>query len=99
MSVTEFAILTAQPGRGEEMQGRLPAATAELKKCEDVSSAVAYRCVERPDDFILEVVWTEVSDHLAYRETEAFGHFRAHFADLLDGVPEFAHWRRLGGGH
>jgi quinol monooxygenase YgiN len=93
MSVLELARIGTRPGEGDALEARMQAAIDELGQAPGAVGARAYRCVEEPDAFVFAIEWDSVDAHLAYRESEAFGRYRAHIADLLGGPPEFAHWR------
>lgn len=93
MSVVEFAWLSSRDGEGDAMERGFVAAVAELQGADGALHVAAHRCVEDGDRFLLEVQWTSVEAHMAYRETEGFQAFRSHIGGLLAGAPEFAHWQ------
>lgn len=53
------------------------------------------RCIERRDEFVLRVDWTEVASHLAFRESADFARYRSHFAQHLEALVGFAHYNEL----
>lgn len=56
-----------------------------LAACEGVVSAAFGRGVENPSKFTFNVVWTSMDAHMAARELESFGTFRAAMGDLTCG--------------
>jgi len=59
-------------------------------------SARAYRCVERPTEFTLTIVWRSVADHERFRGTEGFDRYRAAIAGALEEVVGVAHYTEVG---
>jgi len=57
----------------------------QLAACEGVISVRFGRGVENPRKFTFNVVWTSIEAHMAARELESFGKFRAAFGDLTCG--------------
>ena len=58
---------------------------AQLAACEGVVSVRFGRGVENPGKFTFNVVWTSMEAHLAARDLESFGKFRAAFGDCAVG--------------
>jgi quinol monooxygenase YgiN len=97
MSVTEIARLKAAEGKADEMEKSLPAALAVIAEEETCGGTRAYRSVERPDEFVMNIVWDSVQAHMDFRKAESFGRYRAEMGDTLGEVMEFAHYEELGG--
>lgn len=56
-----------------------------LAACDGVVSVRFGRGVENPGKFAFHVVWTSMEAHMAARDLESFGRFRAAFGDLTIG--------------
>ena len=95
MSIIENARLRAKAGHEDAMASALPAALALLRAAENCHEASALRCIERPDEFMFVVRWTEVQSHLDFRDTPEFADYRATFSEHLDEVIGFAHYDEL----
>jgi hypothetical protein len=57
--------------------------------------ASVLRCIERPEEFVLRVEWTEVGAHLRFRDAPGFKDYRATFENHLEEVVGFAHYEEL----
>jgi quinol monooxygenase YgiN len=97
MSITEIARLKAAEGKADEMARSLPAALAVIAAEETCRSTHAYRSVERPDEFVMNIVWDSVAAHMDFRETEEFGRYRAAMGEALGEVLDFAHYEDVDG--
>lgn len=95
MSAIELATFRAKPDRADDMAGGLRTATDVIAQADGCLGATAMRCIDRPDEFILRVEWTEVEKHLAFRDSESFPRYRAHFQEYLLEVVGFAHYSEL----
>jgi quinol monooxygenase YgiN len=95
MSIIENAQLRAKAGHQDAMSEALPAALTILESAENCLSASALRCIERPDEFVFVIRWTDVQSHLNFREAPAFADYRATFSEHLDEVIGFAHYSEV----
>ena len=95
MSIIENAHLRAKAGHADAMAGALPAALAVLRAAENCHEASALRCIERPDEFMFVIRWTDVQSHLNFREAPEFAEYRATFSEHLEEVIGFAHYDEL----
>jgi quinol monooxygenase YgiN len=95
MSVVELATLRARAGCGDRMEQALPAALAHIERDSRCLGAVALRCVERDQEFVLRIEWTSVDAHHAFREGPGFAAYRSAVAEWLDQVVDFAHYEEL----
>jgi quinol monooxygenase YgiN len=96
MSITEIARLKAADGKADELEQALPRALAVIAEEETCHGTRAYRSIERPDEFVMNIVWTSVEAHMAFRKAESFGRYREQMGDTLGEVLEFAHYEELG---
>ncbi len=67
MSVLEVVRIACQPGRGDEFGPRLAAGLGVQAEDANCLAVRLRRSVERPDEYLLELVWTSVEDHVAWR--------------------------------
>jgi quinol monooxygenase YgiN len=92
--VTEVVILTAIPGKEEALgQGIIQGLEAirEHPKC---ISANATHCIERPERYMVSVVWTSLEAHVDdFRNTPLFPKWRSHINGLLEGSAEIFHYQ------
>ena len=95
MPAIELATFRAKPEHEEEMAAGLAAALAVIAQAPGCLGAKAMRCIERPDEFVLRIEWTEVDKHLAFRDSADFPRYRAPFQDHLEEVVGFAHYNEL----
>jgi hypothetical protein len=87
MSVYEFVKINCQKSTGDEFSDRLKAGLmvqGELDECEAIWF---HRGIENPDEFILQLQWTTVDAHNAWKASEGLQRWRGHISDLLDGLP------------
>jgi quinol monooxygenase YgiN len=96
MSVTEIARLKAADGKADGMEESLPAALAVIAEEETCLGTRAFRSIERPDEFVMNIVWTSVQAHMDFRKAESFGRYREAMGDNLGEVLEFAHYEEFG---
>jgi heme-degrading monooxygenase HmoA len=92
MSIVEIATIRAHSGRGDELETALPRAVAIIKSDPGYRSAQIHRCIERPDDFVLMIVWESVEAHMAFRDKPGFKAYRQEMAGPFEQVVEFAHY-------
>lgn len=95
MSIIENAHLRAKAGHADAMAASLPAALAILRAAEHCHEASALRCIERSEEFMFVIRWSDVQSHLDFRESAGFADYRAKFAEHLEQVIGFAHYDEL----
>lgn len=79
----EFAEVEVRPGAEDQFaQAMRETGIPQLAACEGVVSVRFGRGVENPSKFTFNVVWTSLDAHMAARDLESFGKFRAAFGDL-----------------
>lgn len=82
----EIAEIEVRPGAEDEFaQSMRETGVPQLARCKGVVSVRFGRGVENPSKFTFNVVWTSMEAHMAARELEPFGKFRAAFGDLTIG--------------
>lgn len=82
----EIAEVETHPG-SEEAFARAMRETGipHLAACDGVVSVRFGKGVENPAKFTFNVVWTSMEAHMAARDLESFGQFRAAFGNLTAG--------------
>ena len=96
MSVLEIARIKCQAGAGDEFAERLKAGLTVQGEDPNCLETYVQRRVEDRDEFLVNLVWTSVEAHNAWREVGR-ERWRAHISDLLDGTPELlGHFEYLG---
>jgi heme-degrading monooxygenase HmoA len=85
--VTEVAAITVAAGREEEFERNMRegGGLAALAASPGVRSVKFGRGVENPSKFGFVVEWDSVEAHMAARDSESFGRFRAALGDLAAG--------------
>jgi quinol monooxygenase YgiN len=96
MSVVEMATLRALEGREAQLESAIPEGLDVIREDEGCLGATAYRCVERPREFVLAIIWASVEAHEAFRAGDGLPRYRAKLAGGLDEVIGFAHFAELG---
>jgi heme-degrading monooxygenase HmoA len=86
MSVVEIARLTCQAGKGDEFSEALERGLAVQGADPNCLAIYFQRGVERPDEFILQLTWTSIPDHDAWREAHR-EEWRSHIWHLIEGTP------------
>lgn len=95
MSAIELATFRAKADQADAMAVGLPAAASVIVTAPGCLSARAMRCIERPDEFIFRIEWTEVQKHFDFRASALFPEYRSHFGEYLEEVVGFAHYDEL----
>ena len=82
----EIAEIDVKPGMEEAFAAAMRVGgVASLAACEGVVSVAFGRGVEHPGKFTFNVVWTSIEAHVAARDLESFGRFRAAMGDMPCG--------------
>jgi heme-degrading monooxygenase HmoA len=68
MSVLEVVRIVSKPGRGDEFAERLRSGLAVQAEDPACTLITTRRSVERPDEYLLELVWTSVEAHTAWQQ-------------------------------
>jgi quinol monooxygenase YgiN len=95
MTAVEIASVRAHPGRGDDLESALSRGAAIIDGDFRCHGTKIHRGIERPDDFILSIVWDSVEAHAAFRDSPEFQAYRAEVAGPLDEVLGFAHYREV----
>ena len=92
--VTEIAIITAVPGKEEEMGQAILKGLDVIRQHPECISANVTRCIEQPDRYMVTNVWTSLEAHTVdFREGPLFTQWRGHINGLVAGTPEVFHYQ------
>ena len=86
--VTEIAIYTAIPDNEEALGQRIIQGLEFLRQHPECISTNVTRCVERPERYMLSVVWISVKAYRHFCSGPLFPKWRDNLKDLLEGPPE-----------
>lgn len=82
----EIAEIEVKPGQEDAFAAAMnEGGLANLAACKGAVEVRFGRGVENPSKFLFHVVWTSIEDHMAARDLDSFGKFRAAFGDLTQG--------------
>lgn len=95
--IVEHAELTVEAGREREFAEVFGKAREVLAEADGFRWAELLRGAERPSTFLLLVGWESVEAHtVGFRESEAFGRWRALVGPFFAGPPAVEHFHELG---
>lgn len=91
--ILERAIMTVKPGHAEDFEAAFAQAAPLIRAAKGCRKAQLRRGVENPDTFILLVEWETLEDHMiGFRESAAFGEWRAILGPHFAGPPAVEHY-------
>lgn len=91
--VLEHARINVIPGREAEFELALAKARAVISAADGFLSLELHRGVESPAHYLLLVEWATLEDHtVGFRESPAFGEWRALIGEFFDGQPVVDHF-------
>jgi heme-degrading monooxygenase HmoA len=94
--VLERAQFRIVPGREDEFEQAFGQAKLVIARSKGFVSATLSRGVESPSTFLLLVEWETLEDHtVGFRESPAFGEWRALIGHLFDGAPDVEHFAQV----
>lgn len=86
MSVIEVVRIACKAGKGDEFKERLKRGLVVQARDPECVKIWFERCVEKPDEFLLHLVWTSIAAHDAWRAAHR-DEWRSHIIDLIEGLP------------
>jgi heme-degrading monooxygenase HmoA len=96
--IIEIGIIEAQAGKGDQLQAGLEKARAVISRADGYRSSRFHRCIENPDRCVIYIEWDSVEAHMVgFRNGPLFPQWRSHFADLMAGPPQVAHYTVFAG--
>ena len=96
--IVEHALIAVRPGSHQEFEAALTKARAVIAASTGFVSLRLLRGVESPDRYLLLVEWATLEDHtVGFRESPAFGEWRALIGPYFASPPEVDHYEPVGG--
>ncbi len=90
--VLEHAVITVRAGAGEQFEEALGRARAVISSSPGFIALTLHRGVEAPDRYLLLVEWETLEDHMVgFRESDAFGEWRAFIGPHFESPPVVEH--------
>ncbi len=91
--VTEIALITAIPGKEDELGQAILRGLDLIRKHPGCISARAERCIEKPGQYMLINIWTSLEAHTnGFRGGPLFAQWRNHIHGLFVGSPDVLHY-------
>lgn len=91
--VLEVAVLNIRPGMAERFEVAFDEAQVILAASPGYLSHELQRCIETPSRYLLLVRWESLTDHtVGFRESEAYGRWRALLHHFYDPFPTVEHF-------
>ena len=90
--VLEHALMSINPGEESAFEAALPDALAVITSDPGCRGAKILSGVESPSTYLLLVEWDSVAAHQGFRESEAFGEWRAIVRPFLADLPNVEHF-------
>jgi heme-degrading monooxygenase HmoA len=96
--IVEIGIITAQEGKGDELEAGLKKARAVISQAEGYRGSTFQRCIEHSDRCVIYIQWDSVDAHMkGFRDGPLFPQWRSHFGHLMAGPPDVAHYNIFAG--
>ena len=94
--VTEVAIFISAPGKEEELGAGILKGLEVIRQHPACVSANVARCIEQPQRYMINVVWTSLEAHtLDFRGGPLFPQWRSNINGLFTDTPEVFHYQVL----
>lgn len=91
--IVELGIIDAKPGQGADLEAGLRKAREVISQADGYLGSRFHRGIENPDRCVIYIEWSSVAHHMeGFRNGPLFPQWRAHFADLMAGPPNVAHF-------
>jgi quinol monooxygenase YgiN len=92
--VTEVAVFTAAPGKEDALGHGMLRGLDSIRQHPECISAKVTRCIEKPERYLLTVVWTSLEAHTDdFRGGPLFPKWNSHIAGFFEGAPEVFHYQ------
>ncbi|OYN92958.1 antibiotic biosynthesis monooxygenase [Enemella evansiae] len=92
----ESVILPVRPGRETEFERAFAEAVPIIERQQGFRTLRLSRCVERPNEYLLQVEWDRLTDHtVGFRESADYQLWRAALHHFYDPVPAVDHFAEL----
>ena len=92
--VTEIAIFIARQGKENDLGQGCIRGVEFIRQHPECISANVTRCIEKPEQYMLSVVWTSLEAHQNdFRQGPLFEQWRGEINGLYEGNPEVYHYQ------
>ncbi|HEY8053079.1 MAG: antibiotic biosynthesis monooxygenase family protein [Steroidobacterales bacterium] len=92
--ILELAMITVRPSTEGEFERVFPTAVKAVSASPGYISHELRRSIETPNRYALTIRWRTLEDHtVGFRESPAFGEWRAQLAPFLAGPPVVEHFQ------
>lgn len=87
--IVEIALLTAQPGRQDQLRDALRAARPVMARMPGYVDSVFHQGLDEPESFVLRIEWQSLEAYReSFRQLPLLEEWRGHFYHLLAGPPK-----------
>ena len=94
--VTEIAIFTAVAGKEDELGQGILSGLDVIRQHAACVSARVERCIEKPEQYMLIVIWTSLEAHTKdFRGGPLYPQWRSHINGLFEPNPVVFHYEAL----
>lgn len=93
MSVDEYVRYRVPEEDADAFVAAWRAALPVIRDAPGNESVELSRCIEHPDELQARVTWTELDDHIRFRESVAFPKFKANFTAYT--IESIVHYVRI----
>ena len=92
--VTEVAFFIARAGKEEDLGQGIIRGIEFIRQHPECISANTAHCIERPERYMLSVIWTSLEAHVnGFRSSSLFGQWRSEINGLYEENPEVYHYQ------
>lgn len=89
----EAVILPVRPGQERDFEQAFAGAVPIISRQKGFRDLRLTRCVERPNEYLLQVQWEQLTDHtVGFRESDDYQLWRAALHHFYDPVPTVDHF-------
>ncbi len=91
--VVERAVFRIRPGHEDAFEAAYAEGSLLLRAAHGCHGVALHRGIESPASYLLLVQWATLEDHtVGFRQSDAFGQWRALLQEHFDGPPEVEHY-------
>lgn len=96
--ILELADIRIRPGEQADFEKAIVLGVESvIRKAKGFQGYKVNRCVETPERYLLQIFWTTLEDHtVGFRQSEAFGQWRAIVGPFFASPPHVEHFELVG---
>ena len=96
--ILELAPLCVQPGRESEFENAFAQAQSLIARMPGYLAHDLRRCIERPNEYLLQVWWRTLEDHeIGFRRSAEYLEWKKLLHHFYDPFPSVSHYRAVPG--